>query len=63
MADQTPCQRPDCDQPAKPRSMTVPASGKKVTLSLCDEDYADAVAKDELPRWLSELMTHIGLVG
>jgi hypothetical protein len=58
-----PCQRPDCDQPGKPRTMTHPTNGKEVDLILCDEDYAEAVALKQPPRWLSELLTHIGLVG
>ena len=43
--------------------MTDPKRGKKVDLILCDEDYADAVAKEQPPRWLSELLNHIALVG
>ena len=48
MAEKTPCQRPDCDSPGKPRTMTVPASGKKVNLSLCDEDYRRTRLRKEL---------------
>ena len=39
MAEMSPCQRPDCDQPGKPRAMTNPANGKDIKLHLCDEDY------------------------
>ena len=63
MAKKTPCQRLDCDQPGKPRALTDPTSGKTLELSLCDEDYADALAREEPPHWLSELLNHIGLVG
>jgi hypothetical protein len=63
MAEMTPCQRPDCDQPGKLRRMTNPTSGEKMTLQLCDEDYREARAKEQSPLWLSELLTHIGLVG
>jgi len=63
MADETSCQRPDCDQPGKLRTMTNPANGKRIDLHLCDQDYDAAVAKDQPPRWLTELLTHIGLVG
>ncbi|HEY2523593.1 MAG TPA: hypothetical protein VGI29_00935 [Candidatus Binataceae bacterium] len=63
MAKKTPCQRPDCDEPGKLRTMTDPGNGKNVELILCDEDYADAVSRGAPPRWLSELLTHIGLVG
>jgi len=63
MAEKTPCQRPDCDQPGKLRTMTDPAGGKKVKVRLCDEDYKEARAKEPPPLWLSELLTHIGLVG
>jgi hypothetical protein len=63
MAKKTACQRPDCGQPGKPRTMTDSKRGKKVDLILCDEDYADAVAKEQPPRWLSELLNHIALVG
>jgi hypothetical protein len=63
MVKKTLCQRLDCDQPGKPRAMTRLASGKKLELILCDEDYADALAREEPPHWLSELLTHIGLVG
>jgi hypothetical protein len=59
----SPCERPDCDNLAKPRTMTDPANGKKVKLHLCDEDYGEAIAKEQPPRWLRELMTHLGLVG
>jgi hypothetical protein len=63
MAEMPPCQRPDCDQPGKLRMMTEPASGDKIKLRLCDEDYREARAKEQPPLWLSELLTHIGLVG
>lgn len=63
MAETPPCQRSDCDQPGKPRVMTNPANGKKVELHLCDEDYDEALAKEQPPLWLGELLTHIGLVG
>ncbi len=63
MAETTPCQRADCDQPGKPRTMTDPVSGKKIKLCLCDEDYKEAKAKEQPPLWLTELLTHIGLVG
>jgi len=63
MAQATPCQRPDCDQPGKLRTVKEPAEGMKVKLSLCDEDYQAARAEDQPPPWLSELLTHIGLVG
>ncbi|HVA84454.1 MAG TPA: hypothetical protein VNF28_06100 [Candidatus Binataceae bacterium] len=63
MAEVTPCQRPDCDQPGKLRAMTDPASGKKIKLQLCDEDYSEARANELPPLWLTELLTHIGLVG
>lgn len=63
MANKTPCQRPDCDQPGKLRTMTNPANGKKVNLHLCDEDYDEARAMEHPPRWFTELLTHIGLVG
>jgi hypothetical protein len=53
MAKKTRCQRPDCDNLGKPRTMTDPASGKKVKVSLCEPP----------PIWLSELLTHISLVG
>ena len=63
MAKKTLCQRLDCDEPGKPRTMAEPASGKTIELILCDEDYADALAREEPPHWLSELLTHLGLVG
>jgi hypothetical protein len=63
MAKKTPCQRPDCDNVGKPRTMTDPASGKKVKVRLCDEDYKEARATEPPPLWLSELLTHIALVG
>ena len=63
MTETKPCQRPDCDQPGKPRTMTDPESGKTATLYLCDDDYNEAREKEQPPRWLSELLTHIGLVG
>ena len=63
MAEKIPCQRPDCDQPGKLRTMTDPANRKKVKVSLCDEDYREARAKEQPPLWLTELLTHIGLVG
>jgi hypothetical protein len=63
MAKKTPCQRPDCDNPGKPRTMTDQASGKKVKLHLCDEDYKEARAGGEPPLWLTELLAHIALVG
>lgn len=63
MAKKTPCQRPDCDQPGKPRRVTDPSNGKQVKLSLCDQDYKDALVKEQPPVWLDELLTHIGLVG
>ncbi|HVA39099.1 MAG TPA: hypothetical protein VNF49_00420 [Candidatus Binataceae bacterium] len=63
MAETTPCQRPDCDQPGKPRTITDPAKGKKIALHLCDEDYKAAQAKQPPPLWLTELLKHIGLVG
>ena len=63
MAEKNLCQRLDCDQPGKARKMADPASGKTIELILCDEDYADALAREEPPHWLSELLTHIGLVG
>ena len=63
MAKKTRCQRPDFDNLGKPRSMTDPASGKKVKVSLCDGDYKEARAKEPPPIWLSELLTHISLVG
>ncbi len=63
MAQANHCQRPDCDQPGKLRTVTEPAVGKEVKLNLCDEDYQEARAKDQPPPWLSELLTHIGLVG
>ena len=43
--------------------MTDPESGKTATLYLCDDDYNEAREKEQPPRWLSELLTHIGLVG
>lgn len=63
MAKETPCQRPDCTEPGKLRTMTDPANGKKVELRLCDEDYQTARANEPQPAWLRELLTHIGLVG
>ncbi|HVB82400.1 MAG TPA: hypothetical protein VNE82_20930 [Candidatus Binataceae bacterium] len=63
MAEQTPCQRPDCDRPGKQRTITDPAKGGKVKLRLCDQDYDAACANKQSPLWLSELLTHIGLVG
>jgi len=63
MAQATPCQRPQCDQPGKPRTMTEPAAGKEIKVTLCDEDYHEASATNQPPPWLSELLTHIGLVG
>jgi hypothetical protein len=63
MAKKIPCQRLDCDEPGKPRAMTDPASGEPLELILCDEDYADVLAKEEPPRWFNELLNHIGLVG
>jgi len=63
MAQATPCQRPDCDQPGKLCTVTKPAAGKEVKLNLCDEDYQEASAANQPPHWLSELLTHIGLVG
>ncbi len=63
MAETTPCQRSDCDQPGKPRTITDPANGEKITLHLCDEDYEAAQAKEGPPLWLTELLKHIGLVG
>ena len=63
MADTTPCQRPDCDQPGKVRTMLIPKSRKTVRLNLCDEDYREACDEQRPPRWLGELLTHLGLVG
>ena len=63
MAVKSLCQRPDCDQPGKRRTMTNPANGKKVKVRLCDEDYKEARATEPPPLWLNELLTHIGLVG
>jgi hypothetical protein len=63
MAKKNPCQRPDCDQSGKLRTMKNPANGKKVKVHLCDEDYKEARAKEPPPLWLSELLTHIALVG
>jgi hypothetical protein len=63
MAQKIPCQRPDCDQSGKLRTMTDPANGKKLKVRLCDEDYKAARAEDQPPLWLTELLTHIGLVG
>jgi hypothetical protein len=60
---ETSCQRPDCDQPGKLRTMTDPADGKKLELRLCDQDYKTAQADEQPPPWLRELLTHIGLVG
>ncbi len=63
MDQKIPCQRSDCDQPGKLRTLTDPASRKKVKVSLCDKDYKEARAKEQPPLWLTELLTHIGLVG
>jgi hypothetical protein len=63
MAENSVCQRPDCGNPGKLRTMTDPAKGKKVKLHLCDEDYDEARANQEPPLWFRELLTHIGLVG
>jgi hypothetical protein len=63
MAETTLCQRPDCDRPGKPRTMTDPASGKKVKVQLCKEDYREARVKEHPPLWLRELLMHIGLMG
>jgi hypothetical protein len=63
MTKRTRCQRPDCDNLGNPRSMTDPASGKKVKVNLCDDDYGEARAKEPPPIWLCELLTHIALVG
>jgi len=63
MAQAAPCERPNCDQPGKLRTMTKPADRKEVKVRLCDQDYEAARAKDQPPAWLSELLTHIGLVG
>lgn len=63
MAEMSPCQRPDCDQPGKPRAMTNRANGKDIKLHLCDEDYDAALANQRPPLWLSELLTHLALVG
>jgi hypothetical protein len=62
MAENNVCQRPDCGNPGKLRTMTDPAKGKEVKLHLCDEDYDEARASPE-PLWFRELLTHIGLVG
>lgn len=63
MSKKIPCQRPDCDQPGKLRTMTDPVNEKKVKLYLCDEDYEAVRANEQPPPWLSELLKHIGLVG
>ena len=63
MAENNVCQRPDCGNPGKLRTMTDPAKGKEVKLLLCDEDYDEARASPEPPLWFRELLTHIGLVG
>jgi hypothetical protein len=63
MAEVTPCERPECDQPGKLRTITVPASEKEIEVHLCDEDYSEARAQKPPPRWFSELLNHIGLVG
>ena len=63
MAENSVCQRPDCGNPGKLRTMTEPTKGKKVKLHLCDEDYDEARASQKPPLWFCELLTHIGLVG
>lgn len=63
MAEQSPCQRPDCDKPGRPRTMQDPERHRKVKLRLCDGCYGAARASGEPPLWFRELLTHIGLVG
>jgi hypothetical protein len=63
MAEESPCQRPGCGKPGKPRAMTDPARHKTVELRLCDECYDAARANRDPPLWFRELLTHIGLVG
>ena len=43
--------------------MLIPKSRKTVRLNLCDEDYREACDEQRPPRWLGELLTHLGLVG
>jgi hypothetical protein len=62
MAKKTPCQRPGCDNLGKSRTIKDPANGKKVKVRLCDGDYKEARAEPP-PLWLTELLTHIALVG
>jgi len=57
------CQRPDCGAQGKLHEMTDPATGKKVHVRLCEEDYKEARARPQPPNWLSELLAHITLVG
>ena len=63
MAETQLCQRPGCDAQAKLHEMTDPATGKKVEVRLCDEDYKEARARPQPPSWLTELLAHIALVG
>ena len=62
MAENRACQRPECSQPGKLRTIVNPENGGKVKIRLCDGDYKAARAK-EPPLWLHELLTHVGLVG
>jgi len=63
MAHNQLCQRPDCGAQGKLHKMTDPSTGKSVQVRLCDEDYKEANERAEPPNWLTELLTHIALVG
>lgn len=63
MAEESPCQRPGCDQPGSLRTMQDPARHKEVKLRLCDGCYDAARANGDPPLWFRELLTHVGLVG
>lgn len=62
MAKKTQCQRPACNKKGKLRTMKDPARGKNVKVHLCDEHNKEARAEPP-PLWLTELLTHLALVG